>query len=339
MSDVATPVPRYHIPAANGHRAAFLVAARGTPSERWYPFFDTVEIGRDNGGVRDQRPGLLLVTDPTVSRSHCVLTYRDDGRCFVRDLSRNGTRVDGRRLVPNVEVELEPGQRVAVGDTHEFVVVFDGAGTTVIEPSDSTVAKPSSAMVTVLVGDIRDYAVLVRHPTSPEVQQSVRRVFGILSDAVGRNGGTVKEFQGDAIVAFWEGTFVGEQAVAACRTALHLDCLAERLAADRSVWRVDHFPLSLDWALATGPVTIDSFGGDRPAGLSVVGEAPVLAFRLEKFATHESGRILACRATRDRACTAYRFRDLGLMVAKGFDRPDHVYALEGELAEQRSPMP
>jgi hypothetical protein len=29
----------------------------------------------------------------------------------VRDVSRNGTRLDGHRLVPNVEVEIRPGQR------------------------------------------------------------------------------------------------------------------------------------------------------------------------------------------------------------------------------------
>lgn len=339
MSDVAVPVTRYRMPPANGRRTAFLVGDRGTPSERWYAFFDAVEIGRDDGGVRDPRPGRLLVSDRTVSRSHCVITYREDGRVFVRDVSRNGTRVEGRRVVPNVEVELEPGQRVRVGDHHEFTVVFAGAGATEREPSEATVPRPSAAMVTVLVGDIRDYTLLVRDATSPEVHYSVCGIFRILADAIGRRGGTVKEFPGDAIVAFWEGTPVGEQAVDACRTALHLDRLAGQLAADRSAWHVDHFPLSLDWALATGPVAIASFGGDRPAGLSLVGEAPVLAFRLEKFATAETGRILTCRATRDRACGAFSFRDLGLMMARGCDRPDHVYALEGELPEQRTCTP
>ena len=338
MSPSTLPAVRYQIPSADGCRGAFLVAAHGTPGEQWYPFFDAIEIGRDNGNGGEQRPGLLLVRDPTVSRSHCVLSYRQDGRCFVRDMSRNGTRVDGRRLVPNVELELKSGQRVAVGDSLEFVVIFDGADGITADSGDNTVAKPSAAMVTVLVGDIRDYTLLVRRASSPEVHHSVSRVFEVLTDEVGFHGGTVKEFQGDAIVAFWEGTFVGEQAIAACRAALRLDVVARRLGTDPSVWRVAEFPLRLDWALATGAVTIDSFGGARPAGLSMVGEAPVLAFRLEKFATDETGSILACRATRDRACSAFRFRDLGQMVAKGFERPDHVYALEAELAEQRTPV-
>ena len=45
-------------------------------------------------------PGLLLVRDPIVSFRHCVVSQTPEGHCFVRDVSRNGTRLDGRRLVP-----------------------------------------------------------------------------------------------------------------------------------------------------------------------------------------------------------------------------------------------
>jgi hypothetical protein len=41
---------------------------------------------------------MLLVGDSTVSFRHCVLTQHPTGRCTVRDVSRNGIRVDGRRL-------------------------------------------------------------------------------------------------------------------------------------------------------------------------------------------------------------------------------------------------
>jgi class 3 adenylate cyclase len=99
----------------------------------------------------------------------------------------------------------------------------------------------------------------------------------------------------------------------------------------------------MDWALATGEVSIDSFGGDTPVGLSMIGEPVVLACRLEKFATDATGPILACRNTRDMVARALRdpgpnaaaeakapplqFVDLGEMHAKGFDQPDHVFAV------------
>jgi class 3 adenylate cyclase len=129
-------------------------------------------------------------------------------------------------------------------------------------------------------------------------------------------------------------------AVSACRAALALDRVTRKLAADPAVWALPDQPLRMDWALATGDVSIDSFGGDTPVGLSMVGEPVVLACRLEKFATDQSGPILACPRTRDMVLRATRepepaaasgpalvFEDLGAMQAKGFDRPDHVFAL------------
>ncbi|HEX4933887.1 MAG TPA: adenylate/guanylate cyclase domain-containing protein, partial [Gemmatimonadaceae bacterium] len=230
--------------------------------------------------------------------------------------------------VPGVEVQLHSGQTISVGEQRDFVLVFQEPPRAVPVPEESTLAAPSRAVVTVLVGDIRDYTVLARRSPSPEVQRSVGRVFQILTDRVASEGGTVKEFQGDALVAFWEGTLAGGQAAAACRTALDLDALARRLADDRTIWAVPDFPLQIDWALASGPVLIDSFGGQRPAGLSMMGEAPVLAFRIEKFACDATGRILVCPTTRAMAGPGFSFRDLGLMQAKGFEQPDHVFALE-----------
>ena len=322
---------RFCAPPPADAAPAFIVLEQGTPEETWCPFYDRVEVGRDDGNA-PVRSGVLLVADGTVSRAHCVLTRAADGRCYVRDTSRNGTRLDGNRLVPNVEAELRSGQTLTVGNQRAFVVVFEHVADERADVLGGTLAVPSRAMVSVLVGDIRDYTLLVRQNPASLVQPSVSRVFRLLGEGVAAAGGTVKEFQGDAVVAFWEGTLAGEQAVAACRAAIRVDALAQRIAADPSVWAVEDFPLRIDWALASGPVTIDSFGGARPAGLSMIGEAPILAFRLEKFASDETGRILVCPTTRAMACGSFRFRDLGLMSAKGFDRPDHVFALEGAVA-------
>lgn len=311
--------------------AAYLVAGYGTADEQWYAFSDRLEVRRDEGET-SERPGVLFVGDATVSRSHCLFTYHEDGRCFVRDTSRNGTRVEGRRLVPNVDVELVPGQRVTLGQSCEFVVMFEQSAAIAME-AGGTLSIPCPVVATILVGDIHEYTSLVRRAPSSELQQSVSRVFKVLTDAVTKSGGTVKEFQGDALVAFWEARTLGEQGIAGCRAAIQADTLAQQLAHDRAVWLLDDFPLRIDWALASGPVLIDSFGHNQPAGLSMIGEAPVLAFRLEKFANEQTGRILTCRATRDMACHAFKFRDLGPMMAKGFDRPDHVFALEGELSQ------
>jgi class 3 adenylate cyclase len=301
-----------------------------------YAFFEQLEIGRYDEGI-EPGPGQLLLCGSHVSRRHCIVTQDPTGRCFVRDVSRNGTRLNGRRLMPNVESEILVGQTLDLGGGLQFSLQGDAAtAVTDAAPRKRTSVEARLTLATVLVGDIRDYTVMVRQAPAAELQQSVSRVFQHLTTAVETLGGTLKEFPGDAVLAFWEGGMDGGQAATACRAALQLDVLARRLAADAAIWTVRDWPLRLDWALATGGVVIDSFGGDTPVGLSMVGEPVVLACRMEKFANDEIGRILACPATRQMAMRAVhgdgdaplRFIDRGQMQAKGFDRPDSVFAVQ-----------
>lgn len=327
---------RYRAGEPVGHGVVHLVANPGTADEQRVPFCNALEIGRD-----EQRgealPGLLLVSDPMVSRRHCVITRAANGRWYVRDVSRNGTRLAGRRLVPNVETEIHPGQTLTIG-SHDFMLDTRAR----VEPVErrrgrTTDEAPTCTIATVLVGDIRDYTVLVQRVSSALLQPSVSRVFEILTSAIVERGGTVKEYPGDAVLAFWEGGCDGTQAVAACRAALELDRLAQRIADDPAVWEAPGFPLAMDWALATGVVMIQAFGGQHPQGLSLIGEPVVLASRLEKLAGDETGRILTCGRTRALAAGRFAFRDLGDIAVKGFDRPPRVYALEERLGEATVP--
>jgi class 3 adenylate cyclase len=304
----------------------------GTAGEQRFTFYDALEIGRYEES-RPELPGHLLIDDPTVSFRHCLITQTPGGRCTVRDVSRNGTRLDGRRLVPNVEVSIALGQSIEVAPGCTFVLLGEtNAVSAAHEEGGRTMGAAGVTIATVLVGDIRDYTLLVRQAPAVALQRSVARLFERLTEEVVRQGGTVKEYQGDAVFAFWEGTLQGEQAVKACGAALALNRLAVDLAGDRATWDVPGFPLRMEWALATGPVVIDSIGGTHQrAGLSMIGEAVVLAFRLEKFASDGTGPIVACAMTKSMAGEAFRFRDLGEMQAKGFDRADHVFALEGEV--------
>lgn len=322
---------RYTPPTATDAQPRFLVGGAGDDPEGRYVFYERLEVGRANPG-RENAPGLLLVDDPTVSFRHCVVTQSADGRCFLRDVSRNGTRLDGRRLVPNVEAEMQLGQVIGVGMGHTFRLEGEissfGAGVPMTH--GLTAASPGQTVATVLVGDIRDYTVLVRKAPPEELQRSVSMVFEELTNGVIRHGGTVKEYQGDAIFSFWEGSLGGDQGAKACRAAFELDKMAHEIAEDPSLWNVPGFELRMDWALATGPVVIDTFGGRVPTGLSMIGEPVVLAFRMEKFANDETGSILVCPFTKELASSEFEFRDLGERHAKGFDAPDHVFSLVGE---------
>jgi len=324
----------YREPPTTQHPAKTLVVKNGADSGASFTFFHRIEIGRFKEG--HDAPGLLLVRDPTVSSRHCVITQDPDGRCFVRDTSRNGTRLDGRRLSPNLTTELKIGQVLSIGK--ELELRLEGEEPTEAfpayedEPSQGTVGVANSVPVTVLVGDIRDYTVLVQKVAANEVQESVGRVFERLEHEVVALGGTLKEFQGDAIFAFWEAGSSNNHATDACQAALVLNSLVEELAADRSIWQVEAFPLHMDWALATGLVTISGYGSEGALGLSMVGETVVLAFRIEKFADASTGPIIVCPITREMASPSFEFKALGMRSAKGFDAPQKLYSLIGSTS-------
>jgi class 3 adenylate cyclase len=289
-------------------------------------FFNRVEIGRFH--EKRRLPGMLLVNDQTVSSRHCVITQEPDGRCFVRDSSRNGTRVDGRRLTPNLQTELELGQVLSVG--RDLKLRLDGMPPSLFDPEafdSDTQGVAESNIVTVLVGDIRNYTNLVRMADPQQVQESVNRVFVRLETEVQSLGGTLKEFRGDALFAFWEKGSNGCHATDACRAALHLVKTVSRLAADPAVWGIAGFPLQIDFALATGLVTMSGYGSDGILSLSMIGESVVLAFRIEKYANKKTGPIIVCPNTRQIADESFNFKNLGKHKPKGFDEEQDLFAL------------
>lgn len=326
-------VLRYRPPRAHGSGSLLLVANEGTPQERRFVFYDRIEIGRLVEG-RAEEEGRLLVGDPTVSAHHCVITRDSDGRFYIRDTSRNGTRLDRRRLMPNRDVELFPGQEIGVGaeGTFRFIRPEPPAGEALLLPRPDTRAVPSVGTVSVVVGDIRRYTFLTEQVPASELQDAVSRVFMQLKNVVLAHAGQVKEYQGDSLMAFWESMKQSSPAVPACTAALTLHRLAQELAQDREMWPFSAYPLRMDWAVTTGPVTILVIGDDRPEELSMVGEPVVLAYRLEKVAGDRTSPILACEKTRAAAVERFVFRDLGQFSLEGFSRGVRAYGLLGERA-------
>jgi class 3 adenylate cyclase len=305
-----------------------LVLAEGTETEQTFPFWERIEIGRRGGGLPEAE-GILLIDDPTVSARHCVITRHGDGRLFLRDTSRNGTRLDGRRLLPNREVEIHPGQALTVGLETTFRL-FEDEGRSAPRPASRPVlptrVAPDLETISVVVGDLAAYTSLIETVSGADLQDALARVFGLLERNVLALGGQVKEYQGDSILAFWEPSGGQSPATHACRAVLVLQRVVEEVSQDRGIWPFAEHPLRMDWAVATGPVSVQVFGQEGPEELSMVGEPIVLAYRLEK-AILEPGWPLVCEATRHAAGSDFVFREAGTLRLPGFLHPVHAYFL------------
>lgn len=85
------------------------------PSGELIPLADGLKLGRSPDCA-------VSVDDPSVSREHAVVRGRP-GRWFIEDIgSRNGTRVNGSRLVFGQAYPLRHDDRVLLGTVHVVVL-------------------------------------------------------------------------------------------------------------------------------------------------------------------------------------------------------------------------
>ena len=126
-----------------------LLVLSGPLKDSTIPLSQTeVTIGRDGSNG-------IAITDPSVSRKHCLVSWQD-GRFRVRDLdSRNGTLVNGSAVE---EHWLQHGDQIAAGDSSFLFLLEDDdlpaegrvefedaqltAETTIIHPRDAVYLQP-----------------------------------------------------------------------------------------------------------------------------------------------------------------------------------------------------
>ena len=151
----------YLPPEVLEYPAKWLVGFDGTNADKVFLFFDRIEIGRYN--PKRLLPGHLLVDDQTVSSHHCESSRNRTGAVSFATYSRNGTRVDGRRLSPNLTTAFEVGQVVQIG--RDLELRLDGQPPQRDFPKDEdtpTFGVSPTTTVTILVCDIRNFTTLVR---------------------------------------------------------------------------------------------------------------------------------------------------------------------------------
>ncbi len=111
-----SPQPQWPSPAVAPYAPGAMVLTLASLSGQRY----TLRTGKITVGRSPEND--LYLDDSQVSRHHAEIVW-DGIRCFVTDLnSRNGTFVNGRRLMPNLPQMLHPGDRVSFGTASVWTV-------------------------------------------------------------------------------------------------------------------------------------------------------------------------------------------------------------------------
>ncbi len=295
---------------------------------------DRVYLGRTCHGVPAAKR--ILIDDPDISRDHAVITW-NQGVLTIMDASRNGTRINGVRATPGVEQPLSDRDVISLG-THCYTVKLTQRAT--VAPNPEEVAETHTLaideVVTHLVADVRNYSTLAQNSSPSQVCTLVTQLFDTLSPIVHDHHGTIKDYAGDAIFAYWEHgpTAHTEPALNACHAARAQLAACQELAAlahqrgDQELAAV-----RIGWGIATGTVTLSHYGV-RQDNVAIVGDATNLAFRLSGLANKDVPvPIVLCHHTARLLGDALALNDLGTVHTKGRQGKERVFGIEGALSD------
>jgi len=289
---------------------------------------DKVFIGRSCKGVDPQKR--ILVRDAQISRDHAVVSRRTD-HLQITDRSKNGTWVNGVRLAAGSSSDIVDGDIISIGG-FSFHVYYPENITDVKDRAiltDGTMVTPSEVVVTNVVADVREFTTFSQANSSSDVYSLMKEIFDTFSAIVYEFKGTIKDYAGDAVYAFWDHDVepINRQAVLACRAAIQQTQTINGIRTKLSGKNIDVANLQMGWGITTGKVTMSHYGS-RAADLALVGDCTNLAFRLSGVANKEfSQKIVICSQTAELVRNDLSIKDLGSVSIKGRKGREHVFAL------------
>jgi class 3 adenylate cyclase/tetratricopeptide (TPR) repeat protein len=241
----------------------------------------------------------------------------------------------GERLAvacPNCGTANQPGARFC----NECGTVLDGAaaggtvaGTPISTSGTVSVAAPARVsgaapeaerrLVTVLFADLVGFTPFAEERDAEEVRETLSRYFEIASEVIGRYGGTIEKFIGDAVMAVWGAPVAHEDdPERAVRAALDLVDTVRSLGPG----------IQARAGVLTGDAAVTL--GATNQGM-VAGDLVNTAARLQSVAA--PGTVLVGEATQRAAAAAIAFEEAGDQLLKGKAAPVPAWRAVRVVAE------
>ncbi len=176
--------------------------------------------------------------------------------------------------------------------------------------------------LTVFFSDLAGFTSLAEELTPSELVLVLGVYFDEMTRIIGKHGGTVDKFIGDAIMAFWNAP--GDDADHAEHAAAAAFACARRLGELK-----DSDPrlaaLSARIGVATGDVIVGNIGSHERLNYTAIGDTVNLASRLEGLNKAYGTRVLVSESTYQRAKRSVVMRAVDVVAVKGKSRAVHVY--------------
>jgi len=185
--------------------------------------------------------------------------------------------------------------------------------------------------LTVLFSDIEGFTTIVEDTSPDVVVGALGDYLGAMNDAIHESDGTVCQYLGDAVMAFWGAPEAyADHAVRACRGALAMRAAAEALVDSAEERQQPALPTR--FGLNSGDVMVGNIGAPDRFNYGIVGDPVNTASRIEGLNKVYGTRILVGQRTAALVGDAMVLRPVDWVRMKGKQEPVLVYELVGEPA-------
>lgn len=202
---------------------------------------------------------------------------------------------------------------------------------------DSATALPRTREVTVMFTDIAGFTTFAARRAPEEVTRFVNEHFTLLTALVEAEGGTLAQFAGDSVMAFWGAPDPQpDHAARACRVALAIAGALEEENARRALTGDDAVRIRI--GINTGTVIAGNVGAPGRSHYGLVGDTVNATQRIEQLGKavctdRPTAAILVSANTRRKAGEAFRFLDVGTHGLRGRAGSERIFRLLGARSE------
>lgn len=187
--------------------------------------------------------------------------------------------------------------------------------------ADRGALAPEIRTATVLFADIEEFTTIAESMPPQDVVDMLNAYFDCVAEVIGRHGGVINQFQGDAVLATFNVPLAdADHAGAAVRSASEIqDAVRGREFAGH--------PLNTRIGINTGEMVAGSVGASGRQNYTVHGDAVNLAARLEALNKTYGTRTLVSESTVALVGLEDGFTRVGTLKVRGRSKPVTLYTL------------
>ncbi|MBP0462837.1 adenylate/guanylate cyclase domain-containing protein [Roseomonas sp. PWR1] len=190
--------------------------------------------------------------------------------------------------------------------------------------------------LTVMFSDVQGFTSIAERMDPEELMRITSSYFQALTDDLLQHHATIDKYIGDAVMAIWNAPKRDlAHAMHACHAVLHARRLTLRLEED---FAARGWPrLHTRFGVHSGDAVVGNVGSSDRMAYTAIGSMVNIASRLEGMNKMYGTQILVSEQTRIGAGSAFVFRPVDLVLAKGTQDPLEVHELVGlsVAAEER----